>query len=578
MTVLKTLRYIHDNPGSTPGELSSKLNISRVSISKALKQLKKEDRIYTKTEARSTLCFISAPSFEVALTSADTLFVYFEDMHIGYLGFNRREYLFRYATEYLVHEQTPYRLTSIPYGIGTYKSETLFYDFDTILAEGTNLDILRKQAKSSTEFDLLPYISSDSMDIRFLKSFPQKTKREKRHEGKRPRFDEIVDSILAENDFPNIIDTVEEIPDDILFPDIINERNVDKLHTMSLSGYQYKFGMVKKDNGTFTLQEEGKAKTHFAKPYNILKADPASDYYLPHMAANEHLHMTFAKNELGFKVAESGLFRFDGNKEYHYITRLFDRYKANKFDCKEMSVFLGLNSENKYLISSEKLFKKAAEILLDHREKIVLLGYYFYSFVIKNADMHSKNLAVVVEYMLDGSVRHKMSPLYDISTTSIYGAGYQEIESKLSINGKTNNITYNEFSELVDILGVGRKEFTSEAKRILEAYVNTMPKYYDQIRSLDLLVYKNKYKPINFSDELNRAHKRRVDELYDQGWFHDTGTKILEATVEALQRYKDENKAIRYLSVCGVVDNKPEIEKLLIKREFYKALQLLEQL
>ena len=48
------------------------------------------------------------------------------------------------------------------------------------------------------------------------------------------------------------------------------------------------------------LSKNGEA-ANFIKPYDPIKKQmKSSEYYFPHIAINEHLHMSFAKNELGF--------------------------------------------------------------------------------------------------------------------------------------------------------------------------------------------------------------------------------------------------------------------------------------
>lgn len=118
----------------------------------------------------------------------------------------------------------------------------------------------------------------------------------------------------------------------------------------------------------------------FIKPYDALRADENSDYYFVHIAINEHLYMSFAKNELGFDVPASGVFKREQDKEYHYFIKYFDRVWAYKFQRKEFSTFVGLNSEHKYKASSEKLFDMAAKILPSSDDRLRMLEYYFLLF------------------------------------------------------------------------------------------------------------------------------------------------------------------------------------------------------
>ena len=162
------------------------------------------------------------------------------------------------------------------------------------------------------------------------------------------------------------------------------------------SGYQHKL-QVTVDDKTIKTPNESDAVDFFIKPYDPLKADKDSEYYFPHIAINEHLHMSFAKNELGFDVPMSGIFKKDSDQEYHYIVKYFDRIGNYKFQRKELSTYMRLDSENKYNTSSEKLFGATLEIFPRDSDRLRMLEYYFYSFVIKHEDMHTKNISAIYD-------------------------------------------------------------------------------------------------------------------------------------------------------------------------------------
>ena len=140
--------------------------------------------------------------------------------------------------------------------------------------------------------------------------------------------------------------------------------------------------------------------------------------------------------ELDIDLDEKSLFphRYMNDEEYHYIIKYFDRYKGYKFQRKEFSSYLGLDSENKYRTSSEKLFDMASKVLLREEDRVRMLEYYFYSFVIKHEDMHTKNISTIYD---NGKLF--LAPLYDIATTGFYN-GIRNYESHLPINGKQTNI------------------------------------------------------------------------------------------------------------------------------------------
>lgn len=202
-------------------------------------------------------------------------------------------------------------------------------------------------------------------------------------------YAEIKTDILGQNTFPNILDMEIHIDDNTLFPENnALEKVVERFTPSGLSGFQHKLSIVVNPK-IIRQPKEGEAAYFFMKPYSPQKANPRSDYYLPHLAINEHLFMTFAKNELGFDVPWSGIVK--GKSEYHYIVKRFDRYKGYKFSHDELATFLGLDSETKYQTSSEKMFKRIKKYLTLPTERLTVLKYYFYSMLIVHEDMHTKN-------------------------------------------------------------------------------------------------------------------------------------------------------------------------------------------
>jgi serine/threonine-protein kinase HipA len=146
------------------------------------------------------------------------------------------------------------------------------------------------------------------------------------------------------------------IDEKTLFPP--NTQPLKNFRPSGLSCFQHKLSVVINNNDTIIRQPHKNEESHyFIKPYHPARANKTSEYYLPHLAINEHLFMTFAKNALGFDVPASGIVKNPTDSEYHYIIKRYDRYKGYKFSCDEFASLVGLNSETKYQISSEQLFK-----------------------------------------------------------------------------------------------------------------------------------------------------------------------------------------------------------------------------
>ncbi len=455
----------------------------------------------------------------------EKLYVYQNQILIGYLGYDYEKYCFAYDTDYLLLDKHIAKF-QMGFGFEIYEQNSCFVDFEECLPEGIDRQILIEKTRNATEFFLLARNDYSKNDLIFSKRILRFTKplKSKSYLAQKEK-------ILGKNNFPNVLKYDVNIDDNFLFPnlDMSAQTKNQPLRTMSLSGYQHKLQVVVEKNSLRVAKDEENAK-YFIKPYDKKKADENSEYYFPHIAINEHLHMSFAKNELGFDVPKSGIFKRDKDKEYHYFIKYFDRIGAYKFQRQEFATLMGLDSFNKYKTSSEKLFKKANEVFLpQQKDKLRMLEYYFYSFLICYEDMHTKNLSIIID---EG--KKFIAPLYDIACTGFYG-GLRNFESHLSINGKQTNIRYNDFLKLVEIVGADKKDFKRLAKKILEIYIKKMPLYINKISTLENIDFFIKDKPnahnkkikikskITLDTVMINHFKTRCETLEKNGWFESLG-------------------------------------------------------
>ncbi len=445
------------------------------------------------------------------------LFIYKKEQLVGYLSFDKGQHQFVYDNHYLCQKEAKPVSLDLPLTEIVFMSERMFNVFEQVIPEGQDRKLLEKQAGSANDFDLLPLLNDIYGDLQFSKTALQ--------------FDEKADffsftdvkvEILGENDFPNVLNMELKIEDKILFPP--NQNPLKSFRPSGLSGFQHKLSVVMANN-SIRQPNKNEESHYFIKPYHPSRANPESEYYLPHLAINEHLFMSFAKNELGFDVPWNGIIKNPTDDEYHYIVKRYDRYKGYKFSYEEFASLVGLNSETKYQISSEQLFKTIKKYLTLKSERLILLKYYFYSMLIVHEDMHTKNLSVLTE---DKTLF--MSPLYDIATTAIYqGANYRE--TALLINGKNKNIRPQDFYVLVDLLEVNRKDFDKQVSKILLKYIYQLPKYFDKIETLPKIVFYERSrthspgrkprltKSISFAERFRRKHQARMKQLEKAGWY-----------------------------------------------------------
>ena len=499
------------------------LHIKTRPLQKILAELEREGRVEVLGQTASTVYRLSK-SYHKYFT--EKLFLYQNQVLIGYLGYDRTDgYRFVYDSEYLTRSRKAVRF-EMPLDIKGYSQQKCFVDFEETLPDGIDRTILIEKSGNATEFFLLK--NNDYSRNELIFSSTKMT-----FEGEKTinseSFLESKSKILGSNKFPNVLPVDVDIDDVSLFPSkYMSEEAIKKVRTISISGFQHKIPAII-DKGSIRLPHEDEEVFYFVKPFHPLKADEENKLYFPHIAINEHLHLTFAKNELGFDVPESGIFKTKEDREYHYIVKYFDRYKSYKFQRKEFSTYLGLSSDDKYKISSEKLFERASKVFPREEDRIRMLEYYFYSFVIRHEDMHTKNISAIID-----EDKRMIAPLYDISTTGFYG-GIKNYESHLTINGKQTNIRLKDFLCLVSKANVSSKTFLKRAKAILETYLDAMPRYIKKIKKLDQIGFYTKERP-NAQEKKRKitgckpldevmldAYRHRVDTLTKNLWLEQLG-------------------------------------------------------
>ena len=503
-------------------DIESKLErVSKRAILNELKLLQIQKRVKIVGQSSQTAYKISNAFYE---QFQELLYIYQNQILVGYLGYDYQTYCFTYDTNYLTAGKYIAKF-QMPFSFETFIQESCFVDFEECLPEGIDRKILIDKVGNATEFFLLAHNDYSKNDLIFssqLLEFASELKPQSYLVNK--------EQILGKNKFPNILKYNIDIDDISLFPTLHMDEAEELKHvrTMSLSGYQHKLQVVV-DGDKIRTPKNSEDANFFIKPYDPIKADENSEYYFPHIAINEHLYMSFAKNELGFDVPMSGIFKREDDREYHYFIKYFDRIGSYKFQRKEFSTFMGLNSDNKYKTSSEKLFETAAIIFPRQSDRLRMLEYYFYSFVIRHEDMHTKNISAIYD-----NNKIFIAPLYDIASTGFYN-GIRNFESHLTINGKQTNIRYNDFLKLVTKAKVDKNDFKESATKILKAYVQKMPNYIKKIAKLENIEFFIKEKP-NAQDKkvkiksqstldvvMMKHFENRCETLEANGWFEKLG-------------------------------------------------------
>lgn len=178
----------------------------------------------------------------------------------------------------------------------------------------------------------------------------------------------------------------------------------------------------------------------------------------PNLPQNENLCMSIASN-IGIDVPAHSLIKLKDNS-WAYIVKRFDRDKEDKIHQEDFFQILG--KKDRYEGSLEEIGKKLSQI----SEIPGLDVQFFYErvlffFIIGNGDAHLKNFSII--YDKSGHIR--LSPAYDIVSSKLVIP--EEEDFALSMNGKRNKITGNDFNKFLDFLkipnkGINRKFLTKE--------------------------------------------------------------------------------------------------------------------
>ena len=504
-------------------ELSSKLkrhNLGIRSIQREMKNLENANRIDVSGNASTTQYCIK--DIQQTYPGAEFLYVYKNNVIIGQLFKLKDRYRFYYDSEYLAKyiEAIP----TLSLGVKSTDFDNIPPIFEENIPEGINRDILETTHKTVDEFEILNIMDDNIGDLCFAKAKEKCYINEEMASG----YLNNIDEILGTNSKINLLEGFKfDMGDAEIFPEAYDLSKLQMIQSHGISGFQYK-RLVNIDFNNKVISVNEHSHEYIFKPFSKLKSNKDSNHYFPHISLNEHLHISFAKNELGLQAPYSAIVKRDEDEEYHYVVKRFDRLGVNRFAKSCFAVFLGLRSESKYDTTSEKMFKRIAKELISPTEKMSLLKHYLYSTIIIHEDLHAKNLSLIYD-----KSKVLFSPLYDVACTGCYDST-QGYESRLTINGKQINIRPNDFKPLCKLLSIDFKEFRAAAKDMVGKYIDNMPSYFDEAQKLGSMpfyrkklvkkrghsevVWKVADKPIEFVDVLREHHILRSKSLKELGW------------------------------------------------------------
>jgi serine/threonine-protein kinase HipA len=218
---------------------------------------------------------------------------------------------------------------------------------------------------------------------------------------------------------------------------------------MSISGVQPKLStIVDRKHNEMTVVDRG--------GLYILK--PPTDRF-ESLPENENLCMNIA-SAFGIEIPSHGLLPLTDDK-LSYVVRRFDRsedgLKLQQEDFQQL-----LQTNDKYTGSYERIanFIKTNSNapgldLVNLFERALLF------FVLGNGDAHLKNFSLLKRE----EVGYSLSPAYDIVNSRLVLPGEKE-EMCLSLQGKKNNISKNDFYGLAEHLNLNKKQVNNALERL----------------------------------------------------------------------------------------------------------------
>ena len=428
---------------------------------------------------------------------------------VGTLSYGGGEYSFEYDDKYSANELEGLHKGQIN------RSTELFAYFENLIPEYDRRDRLLNDKDDIA--DILEGLNNSHGALDFVRL--EELFKYKPSYGKRVNWISVKNEILSENSFPNLINAKIMIADEIL------DATANTEHS-DLSGYQTKVdinivdeNIVESKNAEYLLKPRNKMQSNYFNP-----DENSKKRYYPYIAINEHLFMTFAKNELGFDVPYSAIVKAK-DVDYHYVTKRYDRINGLKYNQVDFAQVMGIKSTDKYKSSSEELFVVINKKLSSKEAKLKALMFYYYSYLIKHADLHLKNIGALEI----GNKKYILAPLYDLISVGVYNGESWDLGLPLkNPHKKPKNWKLGDFYKLAKLVGVSESLFRKEARTITSTYITKMPEYIKKLEEFERenpLPIQNtrvsSYK--GFASKINNMFQEKVISLKKLGIIRELG-------------------------------------------------------
>ena len=243
---------------------------------------------------------------------------------------------------------------------------------------------------------------------------------------------------------------------------------------LSLAGAQVKIGLLHKGSN---MESGWKLPKGSAPSTHIIKA---TDGTFQGQTVNEALCMETAKN-LGFEAAKCDLIRVDDNEPLLAIRR-FDRIFEDddmfphRLHQEDFCQALGLASLWKYEPTLGNYVGKCGEVIAHESsnpfgDRVLEFSRILLDWAIGNCDNHLKNHSIL--WSSDWSSK-ALSPLYDITCTTIYPELDREMGVSLCASRKIDDVTLTDILSSAKSIGIPEKIAKGELEELLDTFLSAL--------------------------------------------------------------------------------------------------------
>ncbi len=325
--------------------------------------------------------------------------------------------------------------------------------FENLLPEGEQRKIISRATKISSEnvFGLLKRFGGECAGAVVITSDSNLQSTDDNYE------------LLNDNDVLTLIEKL----------DTTSPAEDNDMYRLSLAGAQAKTS-VKIENDKIYIPYGNSPSTHIIKPFSkTFSGLPANELFCNRLA-----------KECGLPVCNTEI-RKIGTVSALFIER-YDRYinegKICRLHQEDFCQALGYAYHVKYEMDDGPGFSDCIKLITQESrqpaaDKILLIKWFIFNFIIGNADAHAKNISLLYPEGMKG--RPQLAPFYDLVCTTVYSGISKKLA--MSIGGEFNPDdvkpeNWKQFCDVVDIrYSAFKKHMNTLSESIIESDIFKSP-------------------------------------------------------------------------------------------------------